>query len=350
MASYGPSGTFDSSSWTPPDNELFDPNSSSYENELLDVFNAQPYQSYPQVNHHLSNNQDVFGMSGQRIASGSSRAGGYSEDDGNSPQDSSNGHLSYASSTGYSTGQTSGGIDFDLDSMFQSGGGGGSTSNGDSPPFDFGNSMMCDFNATNLQGLFSTSSSQPIPQFQQQIPFQNLSPSSTNATSPPYSISSIAPSSSSPSDYNYLANQTQPLTYPSQYLAPNSAAATYPTPSRHPSISSGASPNYGQPVFVQEEDTTQAKRRRLTLAETAGLAPQSHPSLSSTSSNTFTVKPDAFGQIQASQPLLAPAPPPTAKTQRQKSPVELIANAGMGRGGVYHPREFGLCNTSSFRY
>lgn len=195
--------------------------------------------------------------------------------------------------------------------------------------------MMCDFNTTNLQGLFS-SASQPAPQFQQ-IPFQNLSPSS-NATSPPYSISSIAPASSSPSDYNYLINATQPLSYPSQYLAPNSAASTYPTPSRHPSFSSGASPNYGQPLFVAEEDSSNSKRRRLTLAETAGLAPHSHPSLSS-NSTTFTVKPDAFGHKSMSQPLLAPAPPPT-KTQRQKSPVELIANAGIGRAGVYNPREF----------
>ncbi|GAA5858700.1 hypothetical protein JCM5353_003260 [Sporobolomyces roseus] len=196
---------------------------------------------------------------------------------------------------------------------------------------------MCDFNTTNLQGLFS-SASQPAPQFQQ-IPFQNLSPSS-NATSPPYSISSIAPASSSPSDYNYLVNATQPLSYPSQYLAPNSAASTYPTPSRHPSFSSGASPNYGQPLFVAEEDSSNSKRRRLTLAETAGLAPHSHPSLSS-NSTTFTVKPDAFGHKSMPQPLLAPAPPPT-KTQRQKSPVELIANAGIGRTGVYNPPTYHL--------
>jgi hypothetical protein len=280
-------------------------------------------------------------MDAQTLASGNDGLMGSYSEAASSPQ----GSLSYASSTGYSTGNTSfnaggqgSGMDFDLNSLFNGSSGGGST-NGDSPPFDFGNSLVCDFDTSGLQGLFSQQAPLIQPQFQQ--PFQGLSPSSTmSATSPPnsYPVSNNYPPQLDPNA------SSQPLSmYPSHFLAP-SQAPTYPTPARNPSISSAASPSSITSVSLVEPEASNPKRRRVTLAETAGLAPHQHQlhSSSSIAPAPFTVKPDVYSHL-ASSSLSQSQVPPTSSTlprkQKAKSPVELIANAGMANAGVYNPRK-----------
>ena len=276
----------------------------------------------------------MYGIGGgtQRVVSGSTSA--YSEA-GSSPQ-------GYASSTGYSTGATSfsalggptgsghvgNGMDFDLNSVFAP------SNDGDSPPFDFGNSLVCDFDTSGLQGIFSNPQQGFQPQLQQQS-IQGLSPASAS-NSPPNSF---------PLANNFQfqpqSNNNFPV-YPSPYLAPTQVppfAQNYPTPSRNPSFSSGASPSSLSPTSVPEQETVATKRRRVTLAETAGIVP--HNSSSSIAPTAFAVKPDIYpskGAATNAQPQAAQTTGSSRK-QKAKSPVELIANAGISNASVYNPRE-----------
>ncbi|GAA6011060.1 hypothetical protein JCM11491_005923 [Sporobolomyces phaffii] len=338
MTSYGTSGAFESHWQTPPPDSttatFFDQTSSSYDSELLDVFHSDPFQPYD-----TSRGHDVSGMDNQRIASGNDGSMSSYSDAASSPQ----GSLSYASSTGYSTGNTSfgvggpgSGMDFDLNSLFNGSSGGGST-NGDSPPFDFGNSLSCEFDTSGLQGLFSQQQLPLLqPHFQQ--PYQGLSPSSTmSANSPPHAY---------PLSHNYHFQQPAQqnlAAYPPQYLAPGQGPpATYPTPARNPSISSAASPSSMASTSLVESETS-AKRRRVTLAETAGLAPHQHHS-SSIAPAAFTVKADVPPQLTG-DPHAQSHGVQSAGVSRKpkaKSPAELIVNAGMSNAGVYNAPTYQL--------
>ncbi|GAA5987139.1 hypothetical protein JCM5350_003858 [Sporobolomyces pararoseus] len=309
-------------------------NQTSFDDELLDVFQSE---SFPPYNATLGGSQDMYGMGGgtQRVVSGSTSA--YSEA-GSSPQ-------GYASSTGYSTGATSfsalggpsgsghvgNGMEFDLNSVFAP------SNDGDSPPFDFGNSLVCDFDTSGLQGIFSNPQQGFQPQLQQQST-QGLSPASTS-NSPPNSF---------PLANNFQfqpqSNKNFPV-YPSPYLAPTQVspfAQNYPTPSRNPSFSSGASPSSLSPTSVPEQETVATKRRRVTLAETAGIV--SHNSSSSIAPTAFAVKPDIYpsqGAATNAQPQAAQTTGSSRK-QKAKSPVELIANAGISNASVYNPPTYQL--------
>ncbi|GAA5905529.1 basic helix-loop-helix domain-containing protein [Sporobolomyces salmoneus] len=338
MTSYSTNGALDSHWQTPPPDptNFLDQNRGSYDDQLLDIFAAEPFPPYS--TNVQGGGQDVYGGSNSRIASGGTYDGSTYSESASSPQ----GSLSYASSTGYTTGNTSfggtgTGMDFDLNSIFTAPSGSGSIG-GDSPPFDFGGSLVCDFDTSGLQGIFPNQQQARISQ----LPFQGLSPPS-NTTSPPQTL---------PHTSNYHpqlhSNPSLPR-YPSQYLAPNQAAQSvgqsYPTPSRNPSISSGASPSSLPPGSYLDQDFATSKRRRVTLAETAGLVAQSQPQHSSSYAPTaFAVKPDTYQQL-SSNPSIQSRTVQQAVTERKvkaRSPVELIANAGISNVNVYNPPTYQL--------
>ncbi|GAA5953692.1 hypothetical protein JCM3765_006939 [Sporobolomyces pararoseus] len=342
MTSYSTTGAFDSH-WPTPDSSsnFFPQNQTSFDDELLDVFQSE---SFPTYNATLGGNQDMYGMGAgaQRVVSGSTSA--YSEA-GSSPQ-------GYASSTGYSTGATSfsavggpggsghlaNGMDFDLNSVFANSNGG--SIDGDSPPFDFGNSLIYDFDTSGLQGIFSNPQHQPQsfqPQSQHQA-IQGLSPASTS-NSPPNSFPLVDNFQFRPQSNGNLA------VYPSPYLAPTQVppfAQTYPTPSRNPSFSSGASHSSLSPPSVQEQEIGATKRRRITLAETAGIVP--HNQHSSIAPTAFAVKPETYpSQVAASNAQVqAVQTTGSSRKHKAKSPIELIANAGISNASVYNPPTYQL--------
>jgi len=326
MTSYSTTGAFDSHWQTPPaDPNAFPPNQSLDDN-LFDIFQSEPFQPY---NTSLQGGQEVYGVGGQRVVS-SGNGSVYSES-ASSPQ-------GYASSTGYSTGATSfsaggagGNGAMDFDSMFNT-----SSQSGfgdSSPPFDFGNSLSCDFDTSGLQGLFTHQQPPQNLQPQLQQPVQGLSPLSTT-NSPPISFNLS-------SNYNYQYPQSSSIpTYPQQYVS-NQPAQSYPNSSRHASFSSGASPSYDSSTSLVEQDLG-SKRRRVTLAETAGIVPQTQHS-SSIAPTAFTVKADAYpSQLNASNVQPQAHYLQTSgqgRKQKAKSPVELIANAGISSSTVYNPRK-----------
>ncbi|GAA5938606.1 basic helix-loop-helix domain-containing protein [Sporobolomyces koalae] len=335
MATYANTGNMFDTHWQTP---LGDSGSyydtaqfGSYDPDLLDVFTTQPFQPYPNGAQDESN---LFDSANQSIASigGAGGSSGTYSDAGSSPQ----GNLSYASSTGYSTGMTSHGvgsgppIDYDLESIFTAPSGSGST-HGDSPPFDFGSSIACNFNTSTLESLFVSPTGHQ-EHFLQQPHLSGLSPASTaNGASPhanAFQFLPHAPHSGS--------------VYPPQFLAPDqSSLSAYPTPARNPSISSSGSPLVNPIIMVPEHDPMANKRRRMTLAETAGLNQQPLASTGLGPTGSFTVKPDSLDR--ANQQIRAlPTASSGSRSQKAPSPVEVIANAGMSNNGVYKPPTYQL--------
>lgn len=349
MTSYGTSGAFDSHWQTPPPDSAHSFIEPSYDDPLLDVFQSNPFQAYDTAH---NSNHSAYGQASQRVASGQDGSIGAYSEAASSPQ----GSLSYASSTGYSTAGSSfavgpgSGMDFDLNSLFTAPNGGGSSLDGDSPPFDFGNSLSCDFDTTGLQALFSQQSS---GQAQYVQPFTGLSPASTmsNGNSPPHMFPLGAYNNYQLQYPNTV--QAHP-SQPQQYLAPsNPSMPNHPPPVRNPSISSSASPSALSPVSLSEQDIAVTKRRRVTLAETAGLGPTSmaHPS-SSIAPALFAVRPELYAPVEAigqRQPQVVSSGV-SGRKLKAKSPVELIANAGIAHSGVYNPREPQLLLRSSVTF
>lgn len=345
MTSYNTGSLFDSHWRTPPPDPtgFVDQTAPSYDDQLLDVFQSGPFPPYSTSIHGVD---DAYAFNTNSIDS--------SVADRSTPSDAADspqGNLSYASSAGYPTSNTSfsnsavgAGMDFDLNSIFTAPSGDCSI-NGDSPPFDFGTSLACDFDTSGLRGLFSNQTQPQIVQAPFHQPVQGFPPSSTSA-SPPQSF----PLSS---DYLFQLQSNSSLQgYPAQYLAPAGAASvahSYPTPSRNPSISSGASPSALSSGPTAEEDSSNAKRRRVTLAETAGIVPLQQTA--AVAPTAFAVQATHYPQastISSSQPRLGRGSIQTSLS-KPKSPVELIANAGISNASVHHPREpsFAISNQSS---
>ncbi|GAA5902871.1 hypothetical protein JCM5296_006319 [Sporobolomyces johnsonii] len=328
----------------------------SFDGSLLDIFGGEPMRGLSaNHNHTYNSHQDVF--SGQQTATPRGMVSGAISSDGSvvaysdtsSPQGGA-GNLAYtspyyAASTGAAS--RSGALDFELESILahRSGSGSGSaTSGAPSPPFSFATAdpaaFACDFDTTSLQSLFAHPSST------QQGVHQTVSPPS--ATSPSATMLHAAGSSS---DFSFL-NPAQAPSYPQAYPQ-QPAFLAQPQPQRYAdvrraSLSSthalSASPQHlhtnMQPLALP--DDSDPKRRRISLAETAGL-PRPQPIAPSNNaaapSMAFALKPDVFSQLASTGMTGRAGTAPMQQRQgqglqRQRSPVELIANAGM-LNGVY---------------
>ncbi|GAA5940058.1 hypothetical protein JCM1841_005350 [Sporobolomyces salmonicolor] len=324
----------------------------SFDGSLLDIFGGEPSRGLSTSHsHHHNNPQEIF--AGQQTAAPRGMVNGamgsdrsvVAHSDTSSPQ---GGNLSYSSVySAVSTAATShtGGLDFDLESMLaRSGSGAGSAASGaPSPPFSFATAdpaaFVCDFDTTALQSLFANSSST------QQGVHQTVSPAATTFTS----AAMLHPGEPS-SDFSFL-NPAQAPSYPQAYpqqpaflaqpqsqrygdvrrASVSSAHALSPTSQHlHPHM---------QPLAPPEE--ADPKRRRISLAETAGL-PRPQPIAPSSNAAAapmaFTLNPDVFSQLvsvgMTGRAGTAPVQRQGGQGQRQRSPVELIANAGM-LNGVY---------------